>query len=71
VEALDSAKKSVKLVHQLFKDLIALCGAYIKKIEAREAHLRPKRHGASQQEAVSDRQQISILSTSPSQFQVP
>jgi hypothetical protein len=33
MEALDSAKKSVKLVHQLFKDLLTLCAAFIRKIE--------------------------------------
>lgn len=31
-EALDNAKKSVKIVHQLFKDLLSLCALYIKKI---------------------------------------
>lgn len=44
MEALDSAKKSVKLVHQLFKDLLTLCAAFIRKIE-NKASL--KKHGAS------------------------
>ena len=35
-EALDNAKKSVKLIHQLFKDLLILCGLYVKKIERKE-----------------------------------
>lgn len=39
-EALDNSKKSVKLVHQLFKDLFTLCGIYIKKIEGRDHKLR-------------------------------
>lgn len=35
MEALDNAKKSCKLVHQLFKDLLALCAIYIRRIEER------------------------------------
>ena len=35
-EALENAKKSVKLVHQLFKDLLSLCSLYIKKIEKKD-----------------------------------
>lgn len=37
-EALDNAKKSVKLIHQLFKDLQALCALYIRKIELKEGN---------------------------------
>jgi hypothetical protein len=35
MEALDNAKKSCKLVHQLFKDLLALCAIYVRRIEER------------------------------------
>jgi len=35
-EALDNAKKSVKLAHQLFKDLHSLCLIYMKKIDQKE-----------------------------------
>ena len=38
-EALDNAKKSVKLIHQLFKDLLSLCALYIRKIEKKENKL--------------------------------
>ncbi len=35
---MDNAKKSVKLIHQLFKDLQALCALYIRKIELKEGN---------------------------------
>lgn len=79
MEALENSKKSVKLVHQLFKDLLSLCGVYIKKIESRDPKLRrvlqnlkPNAKGSenaaenNQGLGQSERQQISILSTSPS-----
>ena len=37
LKALDHAKKSCKLVHQLFKDLLALCTLYVRKIERKES----------------------------------
>jgi hypothetical protein len=40
MEALDNAKKSVKLVHQLFKDLVMLCALYVKKIEKKDRGAR-------------------------------
>jgi hypothetical protein len=36
IEALDNAKKSCKIIHQLFKDLLILCYLYIRKIEKKE-----------------------------------
>ncbi len=50
-EAMDNAKKSVKLVHQLFKDLMTLCAVYVKKIESRDsAALKKKQHLSSNEE---------------------
>ena len=30
---MDNAKKSVKIIHQLFRDLLSLCAMYIRKME--------------------------------------
>lgn len=43
MEALDNAKKSCKLVHQLFKDLLMLSALYIKKIEDKEVGFKVKK----------------------------
>ena len=73
-EAADNAKKSVKLVHQLFKDLFSLCTMYIRKIEHKDLQVLNKQNkkaaaSGSAEQNETEKHQISILSTSPSQFQ--
>ena len=51
IEALDNAKKSVKIIHQLFRDLLSLCAMYIRKMEKKsmkKAGRRPKNNPQSQ-----------------------
>lgn len=38
-EALQQARDSSRLSHQLFKDLLSLCQLYVKKMETRDATL--------------------------------
>jgi AraC-like DNA-binding protein len=49
-EAADNAKKSVKLVHQLFKDLLSLCAMYIRKIEHKDLQLLNKQQRKAENE---------------------
>lgn len=56
----------MKTIHQLFKDLLTLCAAFIKKIEIKEGAHRRHKHQNKDDQLPSERQQISILSTSPS-----
>ena len=53
-EALDNAKKSCKIVHQLFKDLLMLCALYVRKIERKEVNKGVKSGDKLGSKAITD-----------------